>query len=276
MNRNKRLVSILAILMLFLALLHTTSAFDPSTLPTLPTLPAEFCGFVRLNGKPAPAGTEIVAKINDEVRGKIRIEEGGRYGSLGKFDEKLVVRGDDKDIDGNISFWVNGLKAEQTSKYEPGAFNFLNLTLSAVESFDTGKSEGPYPSISGTHYGTIIPNQNITVNRIYTYPCAGTAGHSEFVMIWNETTNESAVAVWNGSYDGDYHNLSFSPELTLREGVIYSYIIETGSYPQIIHAPYREVIGGNITCSKFVDVNGKVHHDWIPAIILWKKEQEQE
>ena len=95
MNRNKRLVSILAILMLFLALLHTTSAFDPSTLPTLP---AEFCGFVRLNGKPAPAGTEIVAKINGEVRGKITIEEGGRYGSLGKFDEKLVVRGDDKDI----------------------------------------------------------------------------------------------------------------------------------------------------------------------------------
>ena len=268
MNGNKQSVSILAILMLFFALLSTTSAFD------LPTLPAEFCGFVRLNGKPVPAGTEIVAKINDEVRGKITIKEGGRYGGLGKFDEKLVVRGDDKDIGRDISFWVNGLKAEQTSKYEPGAFNFLNLTLSAVESFDTGRPENPYPSISGTHYGTIITDQNITVNRIYTYPCAGTAGHSEFVKIWNETTNESAVAEWNGSYDGDYHNLSFSPELTLREGVIYSYIIETGSYPQIIHAPYREVIGGNITCSKFVDANGKVYHDWIPAIKLWKKEQE--
>ena len=102
MNGNKQSVSIMAILMLFFALLSTTSAFD------LPTLPAEFCVFVRLNGKPVPAGTEIVAKINDEVRGKITIKEGGRYGGLGKFDEKLVVRGDDKDIGRDIAFWVNG------------------------------------------------------------------------------------------------------------------------------------------------------------------------
>lgn len=87
-------------------------------------------------------------------------------------------------------------------------------------------------------------------------------------MIWNETTGDCAIAEWNG-YIGDYHNLSFNQTLRLQEGIIYSYIIKTGSYPQIIHAPYKHVIGGNITCTEFVDANGKVYHDRIPAIRLF-------
>ncbi|KAF5434221.1 hypothetical protein C5S35_14930, partial [Candidatus Methanophagaceae archaeon] len=67
-----------------------------------------------------------------------------------------------------------------------------------------------------------------------------------------------------------YHNLSFNTTLTLREGIVYSYIITTGSYPQIIHAPYKQVTGGgNITCTRFEDANGKAYNDWIPAIRLW-------
>jgi len=132
--------------------------------------------------------------------------------------------------------------------------------------FDTG--EGTYPSISGTHYGKIIPDEDVTVNRIYTYPCAGTGGHAEYVNIWNEETlNESAVAEWSG-YVGNYHNLSFDP-ITLRGGVVYSYVIKTGSYPQIIHAPYKQLSNGNITCTRFKDANGKEYGDWIPAFRLW-------
>lgn len=141
----------------------------------------------------------------------------------------------------------------------------ISVTVSSNE-FDTG--EGTYPSIFGTHYGKIIPDQNITLNKIYTYPCAGTGGHTEYVKIWNDTTGECAVAEWNG-YQGDYHNLSFNRALNLREDVVYNYIVETGSYPQIIHAPYKEVTGGNITCTRFEDANGKVYYDWIPAIRLW-------
>ena len=40
--------------------------------------------------------------------------------------------------------------------------------------FDTGSPANPYPSISGTHNGTITPNQTITVSKLYTYPCSGT------------------------------------------------------------------------------------------------------
>ncbi|MCW3135542.1 MAG: DUF4430 domain-containing protein [Canidatus Methanoxibalbensis ujae] len=142
----------------------------------------------------------------------------------------------------------------------------INVTVAPNE-FDTGR--GTYPSISGTHYGTIIPSRNITVNRIYSYPCAGTGGHIEYVKIWNETTGECAVAEWNGYHIADYHNLSFNTTLTLEKGVIYNYIIKTGSYPQIIHAHYKQVNGGNITCTLFRDANGKEYDDWIPAFRLW-------
>jgi len=145
--------------------------------------------------------------------------------------------------------------------------NILSVQVNVIEGhFDTGY--GQYPSISGVHNGTIIPDRNITVNWIYTYPCAGTGGHTEFAMIWNETTGDCAEANWDG-YQGDYHNISFNRTLTLKNGVVYNYIIITGSYPQIIHAPYKQVTGGNITCTEFGDANGKVYHDWIPAIRLW-------
>jgi hypothetical protein len=46
----------------------------------------------------------------------------------------------------------------------------------------------------------------------------------------------------------------------------YDYTIRTGSYPQIIHAANKTVAGGTITCDTFVDTNGNMYTDWIPAI----------
>jgi hypothetical protein len=43
------------------------------------------------------------------------------------------------------------------------------------------------------------------------------------------------------------------------------------SYPRIIHTESKDVTGGTITCTSFVDANGDVHYDWIPAIRLWKE-----
>ncbi|MBC8521646.1 MAG: hypothetical protein H8D26_06620 [Methanomicrobia archaeon] len=260
MKQKKRLIAILTISMLFLSFLSVANAFD------LPTLPTEFCGFVEANGKPAPVGTEIVAKINDEVRGKILIKEEGKYGGAGKFDEKLRVQGDDEEIGGDITFWVNGLKTEQTSKYEPGAFNPLNLIAKAVEFFDTERPENPYPSISGTHNGTITPYYDINVSKIYTYSCTGTGGHTEYIKIWN-TSNWNVTATWNGYVD-DWHEISFNELFILQANEKYNYTIKTGSYPQIIHAKSKEVTGGVINCTEFTDANGKKYDNWIPAIRL--------
>ncbi len=140
------------------------------------------------------------------------------------------------------------------------------ITVTPAENiFDTGAPANPYPSISGTHNGTMKPNQTITVSKLYTYPCSGTGGHSEYMKIWNATWN--ATATWEG-YAGDWHNISFDESFTLMKGVTYNYEIKTGSYPQIHHISALPTENGWINCTKFTDVNGKVYYDWIPAIRL--------
>jgi len=130
--------------------------------------------------------------------------------------------------------------------------------------FDTGIGE--YPSIFGTHYGTITPSHNIVADKLYTYPCKGTGGHTKYIKIWNSTFGVSAK--WNG-YKGDYYNISFNESFTLVKDKTYNYTIRTGSYPQIQHTKSLRTTDGWINCTSFVDTNGKVYNDWIPSIKLW-------
>ena len=129
---------------------------------------------------------------------------------------------------------------------------------------DTG--EGTYPSIAGTHNGVITPFHDARVSKMFTYPCVGTGGHSEYVRIGNESWN--VTATWKG-YKEDWHNITFDEEFILKAWEEYNYTIRTGSYPQIIHKQnYTTLDGCLITCEKFVDANEKTYHDWIPAIRL--------
>jgi len=132
--------------------------------------------------------------------------------------------------------------------------------------FDTEPSENPYPSIMGTHKGTITPSDNINVSKLYTYACAGTGGHTESIKLY-ENGELIASGTWNG-YQDEWHNITITPSVTLLAGHTYNYTIVTGSYPQIIHAKSKDVTGGTITCTSFVDANGKIYYDWIPAIRL--------
>jgi parallel beta-helix repeat protein len=153
---------------------------------------------------------------------------------------------------------------------DDGATNSTSklITVSELEEniFDTGSPANPYPSIFGTHNGTIKPNHTVIATKLYTYPCAGTGGHTEYARIGNKTWN--ATATWEG-YAGDWHNISFNKTVVLLAGESYNYTIHTGSYPQIIHESPFNATGGEITCTKFTDANGKVYYDRIPAIRLW-------
>ena len=171
---------------------------------------------------------------------------------------------------------VSELDFEEVILSDPLGIKISNVTVinGTVEIganvFDTGMSDNPYPSISGTHNGTIKPDQTIAVNRIYTYSCAGTAGHMEYTRIWGNGVD--AHATWSG-YESDWHNRTFdSTTFTLEPGFEYNYTIRTGSYPQIIHAPSGEhnATGGKIKCTEFVDANGKRYTNRIPAFRLWK------
>ena len=102
---------------------------------------------------------------------------------------------------------------------------------------------------------------------MYTYPCIGTGGHSEYVRIYNET-GTLAVGYWKG-YQGDYHNITRTPSIKLLKNHEYNYTIITDSYPQIIHTQNHTALDGSIiTCTEFIDANGKRYDDWIPAIRL--------
>ena len=61
---------------------------------------------------------------------------------------------------------------------------------------------------------------------------------------------------------------SCTPSRVLEPVDIHIIIQVTGSYPQIIHAKSKDVTGGTITCTEFVDDNEKTYTDWIPAIRL--------
>jgi len=151
------------------------------------------------------------------------------------------------------------------------AFKSITVAIANL-TFDTGSPSNPYPSIFGTHNGSIKPNQTITVNKLYTYPCSGTGGHTEYARIWNSTLDINAT--WNG-YTGDWHNISFNKSFTLVANETYNYTIRTGSYPQIHHTDELEVASGagTITCDKFIDANGKIYINWIPAIRLEEESQ---
>jgi hypothetical protein len=140
--------------------------------------------------------------------------------------------------------------------------NTTTVTLISAE-LDTG--EGTYPSIPGTHLGIITPSQTIAVNNLCTYPSLGTGGHTEYVKIWNSTW--MAEARWNG-YAGDWQNVMFNQSFILYANETYNYTIRTGSYPQIIHEPSWNATGGVITCSEFVDENGRTYIDKIAALGL--------
>ena len=173
------------------------------------------------------------------------------YSETGNYDVTLTVTDDDG---------VTNSTTKIITVYPPTAI------------FDTGAPSNPYPSIAGTHTGTITPNQTITVNKLYTYPCAGTGGHTESIELYDENGNLIASGNWNGYQQGDWHNITFDNPVVLLPNKTYNYTIRTGSYPQIHHNTSLLTPNGWINCSEFVDANGKVYYDWIPAIRLFSEE----
>ena len=121
---------------------------------------------------------------------------------------------------------------------------------------------GSYLDISGTQAETI------TTQKMYTYSCPGTGGHSEYAAFYAQNGTKLGEGFWNGYQDEDYQYITFDNPFTLEIGKTYDYTIKTGSYPQIIHGRSRTTDNGTITCTEFTDANGNKYNDYIPAIRL--------
>jgi len=145
----------------------------------------------------------------------------------------------------------------------------VNNSIVMIGTTTFGTGSGTYPSIMGVHRGEIQPKKDIPVERLYTYSSEGTGGHSKYISIQGGTIDINKS--WEGYQSGDYHYISFDAPFVLKAGVTYYYEIRTGSYPQIHRVTYIDNIIGNITCTEFIDVNGKRYTDMIPAIILEAK-----
>ena len=170
---------------------------------------------------------------------------------------------DAEEIDG-CGIWNMPYSIDSNNDSYPLAEPFENYFMPTENIFDTGEPANPYPSIFGMHNGTIKPNQTITVNTLYTYPCPRTGGHTESIELY-ENGELIANGTWNG-YQSDWHNITIhnvtgAPYVRLLKSHKYNYTIHTGSYPQIIHRKEFNATGGEITCAEFVDatVSPKAH-----------------
>ena len=167
----------------------------------------------------------------------------------------------------HYSLSFNGYELENTKRIDISKGGTkLNFVFPFCLGFITPK--GSYPSIAGTHKGTIIPNVNINVSVVEVRSCVGTGGHINYIKFIGDGI--SSEAVWDG-HNNEYRTLEFNAPFILEKDKTYTYEIETGSYPQIIHTDRLDVPAGVITCDSFIDVNGITYGNWIPSIKLGEK-----
>ena len=95
----------------------------------LPPLPYELYGVITIDGNPAPAGTQIVAKINEQIVGELYTESEGEYGGSGTFESRLVVNAEETDIGEYITFWIGDRQPAQKTTMQAGMSQNLDLTF---------------------------------------------------------------------------------------------------------------------------------------------------
>jgi hypothetical protein len=101
--------------------------------PALASQTTEFWGTVTVDGRPAPTGSVIVAKMNGNDRGEIVTAVPGGYGGIGPNDERLIVTAEPGDLSASetpeIEFYVNGRPAHETGYFLEGAIQGLEITV---------------------------------------------------------------------------------------------------------------------------------------------------
>lgn len=139
-----------------------------------PTLPAFFYGKAIIHGENAPVNSQIIAKIDGEIRGVTYIQTAGEYGNPTGSDGDIGVTGLSTDIGKNIEFYIKPIgfkeiKATQTYTYNPGIDINLNLDFSGEKIVEETVSNTQNPtqitSAGGAGGSLSNPNENIQNNN---------------------------------------------------------------------------------------------------------------
>jgi len=164
------------LLTIAIILVSIATLFTGPVMAQIPPIPHAFYGNITVNGEPAPIGTVVEGRCEGVTLGlqgnPIIISEVGKYGSE-NLGVKLVVQGD---IEGNptVSFYINGVKADQTYKWESGDVTQLNLTVTITS------PEPPPPSGPPEQPITL---QSIILGDTYNIPISSSGEIQETINI---------------------------------------------------------------------------------------------
>jgi hypothetical protein len=147
------------ILLAVLLALFVTPVYAQS----IPSLPHAFYGAVKVNGSSAPAGTTVEARGEGVQTGvnnnPVVTTVEGQYGSSNPLEPKLIVQGNV--AEGTIlSFYVNGVRADQTAEWHSGEVTQLDVTAN-IEGPppETTQAPQPKPAAFSLSSLTISPNE---------------------------------------------------------------------------------------------------------------------
>ncbi|EMA25184.1 hypothetical protein [Haloarcula argentinensis] len=144
MTRHIRFVA--ALMMVGLVVCSGGAVFaTPAAGADPPPTPAAYYGNVTIDGEPAPAGTEITAKIDGERRGTLVTEYTGAFGGSSVVAEKLAVNGTRSDAGATVIFYVNDVKVNQTAEWSSGSIMNLDLKAPASAGADDGTTDPAPP-----------------------------------------------------------------------------------------------------------------------------------
>ena len=154
-------IRLLTIAVIVVCLGIVTASPVSATLP----IPHAFYDNIEINVEPAPVGTTVEARgegVSVGLAGNpIITSEAGKYGTEDYSGAKLIVQGD---IDGNpvLSFYINGVLADQTFTWESGEITRLNLTVTITATPPLSKPATTQPStFQGVLFGK---DQNISIS----------------------------------------------------------------------------------------------------------------
>jgi hypothetical protein len=154
------------------------------TFTTVPPMsPYEFYGYVQIDGKSAPVGTTIQAKIDDTVVTTYVTKYAGSYGGPGTQpqDPRLIVPVTEADTGKTISFWIGTIKAGATQVITRGGERIIRKDL------DFGSSPQPVITADFTaspRSGNAPLTVNLPIFQPETQPCGtGTLGMELFLQM---------------------------------------------------------------------------------------------
>jgi hypothetical protein len=122
-----------------------------------PEMPHQFYGTVKFNGNLVAAGTLVEAFVDDVKEAETTVDDVGRYG----YNPIFTVAGTAGDT---VTFYVDGIEAEEHATWESGKVQKLNLT--------TGEEPGPPVQYTLTISSTTGGSVTTPGEGVYTYYAA--------------------------------------------------------------------------------------------------------